>query len=150
MPRSQLTEVIKRVRGMVEYVRENLNPGEYELFLDEIAPLEESEDAKQPEAEDKKASQPPTCKFVFPDGERCGLFEDREIHGTGPSQHKFQVRKSRTKKALPDSVGQRVAEDVKKARDIQPGECVQCPHPPDANVHHLASTPGFHDFKEAA
>jgi hypothetical protein len=36
--RSPLTETIKRVEGMIAYVRENLDEGEYDLFLDLILP----------------------------------------------------------------------------------------------------------------
>lgn len=36
--RSSLTPTIKRVEGMIEYVRENLDDGEYNLFLDLLVP----------------------------------------------------------------------------------------------------------------
>lgn len=72
------------------------------------------------------------------------------MHGAGPSRHKFQARKSRAKKVLPEAVKERVTSDSKKAQEIQPGDCVQCSQAADANIHHLASTSGFHEFKEAA
>ena len=123
-----------------------------DLVLDEFAPLKEADDATSPTVERSSA----TCKFAIGDGEPCGVVENDSVHvhGDASYQHKFQVRKSRTKRgglahAVSESLA-RSAEATKNAKDIQPGECVQCPHPPDANVHHLVSTPGFHEFKEAA
>jgi hypothetical protein len=47
MARSPLTETIARVQGMIAYVRENLNPGEYDLFLDLVDPQPEPAPAKK-------------------------------------------------------------------------------------------------------
>jgi hypothetical protein len=43
MPRSPLTETIKRVQGMILYVQENLSGDEYMLFLDMVDPQPEPE-----------------------------------------------------------------------------------------------------------
>lgn len=62
MPRSPLTETIARVQGMISYVRENLNPGEYDLFLDILVPepvVEAARPAKKkrkPRAGSKRAA----------------------------------------------------------------------------------------------
>lgn len=57
MARSPLIETYKRVEGMVAYVRENLNPGEYDLFLDMVAPEPEPEAPKQ--TRKKRAARTP-------------------------------------------------------------------------------------------
>lgn len=53
--RSPLTQTIKRVEGMITYVRENLDDGEYDLFLDLILP--EPEPAKAAKKGRKKSSK---------------------------------------------------------------------------------------------
>lgn len=53
--RSPLTETIKRVEGMIAYVRENLDEGEYDLFLDLILP--EPEPVKAVKKGRKKSSK---------------------------------------------------------------------------------------------
>lgn len=91
-----------------------------------------------------------TCKFDLGNGEFCGAVENDAVHGQEGYQHRFRSRKARASK-LPVSVTQRIADDVKVVKKgIQPGECVQCERPSDDNVHHLSTTPGFHEFKEAA
>lgn len=142
--RSRIPIIQARAKEIITELRKNKDV--LDLVLDEFVPLK-----GETEPQTGNAPTPPvTCKFVLPDGAVCGTLASDVIHGTGPSQHRFQVRKSRTKKALPDAVGQRVTEDVKNARTIKPGDCVQCPNPADHNIHHLANTAGFHEFKEAA
>lgn len=53
--RSPLTSTIKRVKGMIAYVRENLDEGEYDLFLDLILP--EPEPLKAAKKGRKKSSK---------------------------------------------------------------------------------------------
>lgn len=53
--RSPLTTTINRVQGMIAYVRENLDEGEYDLFLDLILP--EPEPVKAAKKGRKKSSK---------------------------------------------------------------------------------------------
>lgn len=145
MPRSPIARIQQRAKEIMQELNaDNLLLAE---VWDMIDPLpEESEAPAQTQGPVKAA----TCKFVAGNGELCGAFEDDPIHGDEDRQHKFQPRKSRTKKALPDSVSQRVAEDVSNARTLESGACAQCLNSVDANVHHKSTEPGYHEFKEAA
>lgn len=143
--RSRIPQIQIRAKEIIAELRKSKDV--LDLVLDEFAPLAEGGEA-QPESATSTVKQ--TCKFALPNGKVCGAAENDPIHGPEQFQHKFQVRKSRAKKVLPDDVKHNVAADVKKAQEIQPGACVQCPNAADANIHHLSSTPGFHEFKEAA
>lgn len=143
--RSRIPLIQSRAKEIIGELRKNKDV--LDLILDEFAPLAAG---TQAQPTNTMAVVKQTCKFVMPDGHPCGTLVGDALHGAGPSQHKFQLRKSRTKKVLPDAVKANITGDVKKAQEIQPGSCVRCPNSPDANIHHLASTPGFHEFKEAA
>lgn len=145
MPRSPIARIQQRAKEIMhELSADNLLLAE---VWDMIDPLPDESEAPAPADRELKTA---TCKFAIANGELCGAFEGDQIHGYEDHQHRFQLRKSRTKKSLPDSVGQRVKEDVEKARTIGPGMCAQCPHPIDANIHHKSTEPGYHEFKEAA
>ena len=143
--RSRIPQIQQRAREIITELKKNKDV--LDLVLDEFAPLK---DEAEPPATESKPAPKPTCKFAIGNDQLCGAVEDDPIHGDENHQHRFQVKKSRAKKSLPDSVGQRITEDVKNARTIKPGDCVQCENPADANIHHLVSTEGFHEFKEAA
>jgi hypothetical protein len=143
--RSRIPIVQARAKEIITELRKNKDI--LDLVLDEFVPLKD--EAQQPAAGDKNAPRP-TCKLEINKGEFCGAVEGDPIHGFEDHQHRFQIRKSRIKKALPDSVSKQIAENVKNARAIKSGDCVQCENPADANIHHLATTPGYHEFKEAA
>lgn len=140
--RSRIPQIQNRAKEIIAELKKNKDV--LDLVLDEFAPLAESEapagNAMKPEA---------TCKLEI-NKEFCGAVESDPIHGFEDHQHKFQVRKSRAKKVLPDAVKNHVAEDVKKAQTIESGSCVQCPHSIDANIHHKSTEPGYHEYKEAA
>lgn len=58
MARSPLTETFNRVQAMVAHVRENLNPGEYFLFLDMVAPQPEPEPAAKKIRKKRERAEP--------------------------------------------------------------------------------------------
>jgi hypothetical protein len=146
MPRSRIPLIQNRAKEIIVELRKNKDV--LDLILDEFAPLAEGSEAQPAKTETTVKQQ--GCKYSLPDGALCGTAEANPIHGSEAWQHKFQVRKSRARNVLPDAVKDNIANDVKKAQEIQPGACVQCPNAADANIHHLSSTPGFHEFKEAA
>lgn len=112
MPRSPLTETIKRAEGMVHYVQENLSAEEYMLFLDMVDPLPEP--AKKPQKKSSKKSaggggrsrrgealkqQIQTARPALDGGvskmrcamENCGEYADNNVHHltTNPDYHPF-------------------------------------------------------------
>jgi hypothetical protein len=143
--RSRIPLIQTRAKEIIAELRKNKDV--LDLVLDEFVPLTGESQSAPASA---KAAETQPCKFPLTDSEVCGAAEDDPIHGPGEYQHKFQLRKSRAKKVLPDAVKTNIAEGVKKAQEILPGSCVQCLGAADANIHHLSSTPGFHEFKEAA
>lgn len=102
MARSPLTETIARVNGMVRYVQENLNPDEYDLFLDLCVPEPEPEAAKPVKKKRKSSSKSPRasgmaaainrnlrqrrdelpeqCAQELTNGGTCAFPEDHLIH----------------------------------------------------------------------
>ena len=143
--RSRIPLIQNRAKEIIADLRKNKDV--LDLILDEFIPLAEG---SQSAPANIKAMESHPCKFPLTDSEVCGAAENDPIHGPGEYQHKFQLRKSRAKKVLPDAVKTNIAEGVKKAKEIQSGSCVQCVKSADDNIHHLSSTPGFHEFKEAA
>lgn len=143
--RSRIPLIQNRAKEIIAELRKNKDV--LDLVLDEFAPLAEASGAP---ASTNTVAVKQACKFSLPNGEICGAALSDPIHGSEEYQHRFQIRRSRAKKVLLDAVKNHVAADVKKAQDIKSGDCVQCENAADANIHHLASTPGFHEFKEAA
>src|SRR5687768_2703222 len=100
--RSRLTEVIRRVEGMISYVRENLSGDEYNLFLDLLVPEPEAEQPKvKRRRKSKTVSATPPKKKGLPavnsEGpcsvENCGETADNAIHdpkGGYAGYHEFQ------------------------------------------------------------
>lgn len=60
MPRSPISDSIKRVNEAIAYLQNTLNPGEIDLLLDELAPLPELEQATKKTR--KKASKKVSSK----------------------------------------------------------------------------------------
>jgi len=143
--RSRIPLIQNRAKELITELRKNKDV--LDLVLDEFVPLAEG---SQPAPANTSEAEVRPCKFPLTDSEVCGAAEGDPIHGGDDHGHKFQVRKSRAKKVLPEAVKSNIAEGVKKAQEIQSGSCVQCVKSADDNIHHLSSTPGFHEFKEAA
>lgn len=119
MNRSPLTETIKRVEGMITYVRENLSTDEYMLFLDLLAPEPEPEAKPAKKTRKKSASKSASkssrasgmaaainrslsqrrqvkdgaCTFVLGNGATCNTGDNNPIHDQSfgyAGYHEFQ------------------------------------------------------------
>lgn len=138
MPRSPLTETIRRVDGMITYVRENLSTDEYMLFLDLLAP--EPEPAKKPQ---KKSSKKAAVKAG----------NTRQRRGLGQSLASIaQTVGGNNARQVLDGIGAATADD---GNDSDSSLCIEavdskgetCGESADHNVHHLSTHPDYHEFK---
>lgn len=160
MPRSPLTEILERVEGMVTYVRENLNPDEYDLFLDKIAPQPLPEVKKPQKKAGKKEGEKRNIQKCDIDG--CGLTKRAAIHKDAtmrgfhaflaPQPAKKSARASGMAKALNDNLSQRRQEVLdgitgESTAHTPDGLCTNCVYVFGHNVHHLPSVEGYHEFQ---
>jgi hypothetical protein len=127
MPRSEITAMIQRARGMVEYVRENLTEEELKVFLDEIAPLPEPEQSvkkprkkvskkstsKSPRAsslgttikgnlEQRREAKDGACTYVLESGAVCNTGDNNPIHDKlmgYAGYHEFQTESEKAMSA---------------------------------------------------
>jgi len=109
MARSPITETLARVRGMIAYVQENLNPGEFDLFLDMVDPHPEPEQEKPKRTRVPRTGLPPaasasTQKEPTTDKEPkcviCAHGKDYEDHQPGSkSYHEFEAGPTAVKKS---------------------------------------------------
>lgn len=156
MPRSPLTETFKRVTGMIDYVRENLDDQEYDLFLDLINPEPEAKVIeKSKPIRRKKIEHCEVCDYT----RRALVHKDESVK----DYHEFVSSKSSlsTKSKRAKSIGEaihktpRVRMDDDDSNDDR-GLCVvgidskgmTCGESADHNSHHLATHPDYHEFVE--
>lgn len=120
MPRSELTLTIKRVEGMITYVRENLDEGEYDLFLDLILP--EPEPVKV--AKKRVGNTSLRCKAELLDGSMCHMTKAHSIHSTGnkePNAHKFlpkKLNKGGSKSARASGMAAAISNSLNQQRQV--------------------------------
>lgn len=122
--RSELSTTFQRVRGMVDYVRENLDDEEYDLFLDMVAPLPEPvvESRATKKGRKKSTSKSPT---------------------KSPRSQSLSNALQRAPKAKIDDNNDDPNEHCQK--EFAGGFI--CNEPADANVHHLRGATGYHEFE---
>lgn len=106
--RSQLTPIIQRVQGMIDYVRENLDDEEYDLFLDLISP--------EPERVVEKSKPRKPKKILHCDA--CDYTKRHKVHkdSSRSDYHEFQPPKSAAKKS---SRAKSIAEAVQKVTKVK-------------------------------
>lgn len=109
--RSQLTETFKRVTGMIDYVRENLDDEEYNVFCDLLAP--------EPVVEKPKPRKPKKILHC----EVCNYTKRHQVHkdSSRTDYHEFQLTKGKSKRAK--SIAEAVQKVTKtKVDDIDDDE----------------------------
>lgn len=169
--RTELTDKLQRVRGMVEYVRENLDGDEYEAFLDMVAPLLEVEvTAKKPQKKSTKKSGV-RCQAELVSGAKCNMTASHGIHDEAQKKnyaesHEF-LSKSSSKsqrasgmaaqlKSRTDEQRQATTNRTSANDDDNQQRCTvlrddnkPCGLLPDHNVHHMKSARGYHPFESS-
>lgn len=106
--RSQLTETFKRVTGMIDYVRENLDDGEYDLFLDLIVPEPERVVEKSKPVKRKKIEHCEVCNYT----RRALIHKDESVR----DYHQFQLSQPSSKSKRAKSIAEAV-QKVTKLKD---------------------------------
>lgn len=133
MARSPLTETYERVNGMVAYVRENLNPGEYDLFLDMIAP-ESLPEVKKPVKKSSKKAGKKSARASGMAAAISGSLQRGRGVVTGGDGNEDDGRCAYV-----------ITEDAGDG-----GGPIVCDALPDNNVHHKRTDPDYHPFQPAA
>lgn len=172
MSRSPLTATVNRVQQMIDYVRENLDDEEYDLFLDLILPEPEPQVEKPKPRKPKRILHCDACDYtkrhqVHKDEQRsdyhefqlkssiprctqCGLAKESITHRHKDlaDYHEFQSTKGTAKSARTKSLQQQIQTvrpldgGVSKMRCAKEG----CGEYGDNNIHHRTTDPDYHEF----
>ena len=156
--RSPLTETFKRVTGMIDHVRENLDEEEYDLFLDLIVPPE-------PQAEKPKPRKPK--KILHCDA--CNYTKRHQVHkdSSRSDYHEFQSAKGSSKSRRARGMAAAIGESLQRGKEakvdsndsddngdndsrcqfIRSDDKI-CNLLADHNVHHLKASMDYHEFVE--
>lgn len=130
MPRSPLTETIKRAEGMVHYVQENLSEEEYMLFLDMVDPL--------PEPVQKPTKKKSSKKSAGGGGRKSTRSESLKQQISGRGQSLVQPSATATTDDTDDSTHTR-CQFIRADGKL-------CFLLPDHNIHHLPTAMEYHGF----
>lgn len=146
--RSELTPIINHVNEVIAYVRENLDDQEYDLFLDMLVPESQPKVIEKPKpAKRKKIEHCEVCNYT----RRALVHKDQSVK----DYHEFQSVQPKSKRAK--GMAETLSKSLEAQRrmttgsdndadDIENTTCSTCGLAPDANVHHLETWQGYHEF----
>lgn len=136
MPRSPLTETIKRADDMVHYVQDNLSAEEYMLFLDMVDPL--------PEPAQKPAKKKSSKKSAGGGG-------GRSSRGESLKQQISNRAQSATRPSAAPITDSDNNDDGNAPRcQAKRSDGRICMLLPDHNIHHLTTVVDHHPFVSTA